>query len=150
VPELELRNALLHAADYIDAHGLQSGGFGRPGRPVCLNSAIAIGLGLDPCRLGWGPFFRRGTSAESLKVAEVVLESGLLHLLPPAVDSWQPRRGRPAAMSTREVLAQVARWSDARGRSTEQAVRALRRAAFRLEMRHATAVPPADTLRAAA
>ena len=125
--------ALERAADYIDSHGLRSGGFGRPGRPACVNAAIAIGLNLDPVLLGLGPFFRPGTSDESERVAEVVLASGLLEMLPPpGTESWQRRRARPARMSSHRALVEVARWSDSPGRTAEQAVRALRSAAFRM------------------
>lgn len=148
--EVQLSTVLLRAADYIDAHGLRRGGFGRPGRPVCVNSAIAIGLGVEPSCLGWGPFFRRRPGEESLKVAEVVLKTGLLDLLPPAGDSWERRRGRSPVLNGRQALAEVARWADAPGRTREHAVRALRRAAFRLEKQQVAAPPAAPSLTAAA
>jgi hypothetical protein len=135
VDRLAISTVLERAADYIDAHGLRSGGFGRPGQPVCLNGAIAIGLGFDPIRVGWGPLFRPGTCDEALRIAEVVLASGLLDMLPPpAAESWERRRDRPTGLRGRQALVEVARWTDAPGRTTEQAVRALRRAAARLNL----------------
>jgi hypothetical protein len=146
---LELATALHRAADYIDARGLRSGGFGKPGRPVCVNSAIAIGLGIDPGALGWGPFFRLRMGDRAERVAAVVLESGLLDLLPPPrAEPWERRRERPAVLSARQALVEVARWTDAPGRTAEQAVRALRRAAFDVQDVGARRASP--VLRAAA
>jgi hypothetical protein len=142
-----ISTVLLHAAGYIDAHGLRTGGFGRPGRRVCVNSAIAIGLGVEPDELGWGRFFRPGTSEGALAVAEVVLESGLLDMLPPPLtEAWKRRRGRASKLSPRQALVEVARWVDAPGRTAEQAVRALRSAALRLQQEsgQAAAVRPAS------
>src|SRR5207247_5979558 len=97
-----ISSALERAADYIDAHGLRSGGFGGPGGAACMNTAIAIGLKVDPATLGRGPFFRPGLGAEAERVAEVVLGSGLLDMLPPpAAESWERRPRRPAKIKPR-------------------------------------------------
>jgi len=127
VDRLEISSALQRAADYIDAHGLNSGGFGDSGGPVCVNAAIAIGVGAAPSTLGRWVFFRRGLTAEARLVAEVIVRSRLLEILPPpASPAWVRRRARPSQLDERAVLAEVARWSDAPGRTGPQAVGALR------------------------
>ena len=114
-----------------------------------MNAAIAIGLGFDPIHLGIGPFFRPGSTDQGRRVAEVVVQSGLLDMLPPpGAEVWR-RRGRPDNLSPRQALVEVARWSDAPGRTAEQAIRALRSAAFRAQKENLTA-RPASRVRAAA
>ena len=123
----EISTVLERAAYHIDAHGLKSGGFGDKNGPVCVNAAIAVALGIAPSRLGWWRFFRAGTNVEMRLVAEVVVRSRLLDSLPPpAVPAWSRRRGRRQALTAREVLLEVARWSDAPGRTATQAAGALR------------------------
>src|SRR5438045_2032291 len=128
-----IRTALESAAAYLDEHGLKAVGFGKEGGPVCMIGALAVALGLDPRRLGLGPFFKAGLTPKAAHVAEVVIRGRLLHLLPvPEPATWDRRRPRPELMSAGRALRELARWSDAPGRTAQQAAYALRAAAARL------------------
>jgi hypothetical protein len=131
--EVGVVGVLERAAAYLEAHGLKSGSFGRPGQAVCVDSALAIGLGVEPSRIGKGVFFRIRTTPEMRLLAEVVLGSQLLEMLPaPDAPTWMRRRARPRWLSARQALVEIARWSDAPGRTARQAADALRAAARRM------------------
>jgi hypothetical protein len=142
--EVRIGEVLERAAAYLERHGLRSGGFGRPGGAVCVDSALAIAIGIEPSRLGVGVFFRPRTTPEMRLVAEVVLGSRLLEMLPtPDLPAWQRRKARPRWPGARQALAELARWSDAPGRTARQAAEALRAAALRIAVEAPMAVEPA-------
>jgi hypothetical protein len=129
-----LREVLERAAGYIERHGLKSGSFGRPGGAVCVDSALALALGFTPGELGFGFLFRPRTTPAMRRVAEIVLEARLLEMLPvPDAPSWMRRKPRRPVLGVRDVLVELARWSDAPGRSANQAADALRAAAQQLQ-----------------
>ena len=107
-----------------------------------MEGALAIALGVEPRRLGLGPFFWPGLNPEMALVAEVVVRAGLLDILPvPDAPTWARRRPRPVRLTARHALIELALWSDAPGRTASQAAHALRAAAKKLDVRAGRATP---------
>lgn len=123
---LALAGVLNAAADYIDSHGLQQGAWGRMGGPVCAAAAIAIGLDEQPARLGRFLLIGR-TNPVTLKVGSLISESRLLDYLPvPQGTFGSARRKRPGVITPRRAVAELAEWSDAPGRTSDQVAGAFR------------------------
>ena len=147
--KIELAAILNRAADYMDAHGLKSASWGRPGGPVCMNAALAIALDRHPGALGRMWFVSPVSNPTLREVGNVVLESGLLEELPvPAGPQGARRRTRPSVMDARRAVVELAAWSDVPGRTAATASAALRaRAVGLLPVTHKPAVTPRPAFR---
>lgn len=125
--KIELAAVLNRAADYLDAHGLRSGSWGFPGGPACMNAALAIALDRNPAALGRMCFFNPRANPTTDAVGEVILESGLLEVLPvPQAEPGAVRRTRRAGIGPRRAVIELAAWSDVPGRTAAAAAGALR------------------------
>ena len=92
-----------------------------------MNTALAIVLGLDHNRLGRFGFHSARSNEVVEAIGSLILETRLLDLLPvPDGAAGAPRRQRPALMSRRRAVIELARWSDAPGRTAALAAEVLR------------------------
>jgi hypothetical protein len=135
--KIELAAVLNRAADYLDAHGLRSGSWGSPGGPACMNAALAIALDRHPDALGRMCFFNPRANPTTDAVGAVILESGLLEILPvPQAEPGSVRRVRPPGIGARRAVLELARWSDVPGRTATAAAGALRTQAVAMLRAH--------------
>lgn len=133
---LQQARALRLAADLIERGGLRRNGWGRPGASLCLNTALAAGLGLDSRRLGRFGFHAIRSNEVVEAVGRLIVDSGLLALLPvPQAAAWQTRRLRPERPAPGRAVYELARWNDVPGRDAALAAQVLRIQAGRLEKR---------------
>jgi hypothetical protein len=127
---------LRRAAALIQSSGLRRNGWGGDGAAVCLNTALALALGLDSARLGRFGFHAIRPNPVTRRVGELIIATGLLDRLPvPQAPSWGVRRPRPASCSPARAVAELARWNDVPGRTAELASGVLLAQASLLEKR---------------
>ena len=133
---LQQAQTLRRAAALIQSSGLKRNGWGGGGGAVCVNTALALALGLDSARLGRFGFHAIRPNPVTQRVGELVLATGLLDRLPvPQAASWGARRPRPRALTPARAVAEVARWNDVPGRTAELASGVLLAQAGLLEKR---------------
>lgn len=133
---LQQAQTLRRAAALIQTSGLKRNGWGGPGGAVCLNTALALALGLDSDRLGRFGFHAIRRNPVTQRVGELVIATGLLERLPvPQAPTWGSRRPRPASLTPAQAVAELARWNDVPGRTAELASGVLLAQAGLLEKR---------------